>query len=109
MGNWPRRCCLKDFFIYIFNSGGHFVQQSGIIFAILVKEHTRNISVKLSLNPANCQGGEVVQRFSSIFSSGGHFVQPTKTCLYNTDPLKPHFYIVKLGFTEVDIIFLISA
>ena len=24
-------------------------------------------------------------------------------------PLKPHFYIVKLGFTEVYIIFLISA
>ena len=23
----------------------------------------------------------------------------TKTCLYNFDPLKPHFYIVKLGFT----------
>ena len=32
-----------------------------------------------------------------------------KTCLYNTDPLKPHFYIVKLGFTGVYIIFLISA
>ena len=30
----------------------------------------------------------------------------TKTCLYNFDPLKPHFYIVKLGFTGVDIIFL---
>ena len=24
----------------------------------------------------------------------------TKTRLYNFDPLKPHFYIVKLGFTE---------
>ena len=33
----------------------------------------------------------------------------TKTCLYNFDPLKPHFYIVKLGFTRVHIIFLISA
>ena len=32
-----------------------------------------------------------------------------KTCLYNVDPLKPHFYIVKLGFTGVYIIFLISA
>ena len=28
-----------------------------------------------------------------------------KTCLYNIDPLKPHFYIVKLGFTGVYIIF----
>ena len=25
----------------------------------------------------------------------------TKTCLYNFDPLKPHFYIVKLGFAGV--------
>ena len=33
----------------------------------------------------------------------------TKTCLYNFDPIKPHFYIVKLGFTGVYIIFLISA
>ena len=33
----------------------------------------------------------------------------TKTCLYDFDPLKPHFYIVKLGFTGVYIIFLISA
>ena len=32
----------------------------------------------------------------------------TKTCLYNFNPLKPHFYIVKLGFAGVHIIFLIS-
>ena len=36
-----------------------------------------------------------------------HYI--TKTCLYNFDPLKPHFYIVKLGFTGVYISFLISA
>ena len=33
----------------------------------------------------------------------------TKTRLYNSDPLKPHIYIVKLGFTGVYIIFLIFA
>ena len=33
----------------------------------------------------------------------------TKTYIYNFDPLKPHFYIVKLGFTGVNIILLISA
>ena len=33
----------------------------------------------------------------------------TKTYLYNFDPLKPHFYILKLGFTGVYIIFLIPA
>ena len=41
------------------------------------------------------------------------FLYITKTCLYNVDPLKPHFkphfYIVKLGFTRVYIIVLISA
>ena len=35
----------------------------------------------------------------------GHNI--TKTYLYNFDPLKPHFYIVKLGFTGVNIIFRI--
>ena len=32
-----------------------------------------------------------------------------KTYLYNSDPLKPYFYIVKLGFRGVYIVFLISA
>ena len=32
-----------------------------------------------------------------------------KTYLYNFDPLKPHFYLVKLRFSGVYIIFLISA
>ena len=40
---------------------------------------------------------------------GYFFLFITKTCLYNFDPLKPHFYIVKLGFTGVYIICLISA
>ena len=33
----------------------------------------------------------------------------TKARLYNFDPLKPRFYVVKLGFTGVYIICLISA
>ena len=33
----------------------------------------------------------------------------TKACLYNTDPLKPHFYIVKDEFTRLYIIFRIPA
>ena len=33
----------------------------------------------------------------------------TKTYLYNFDPFKSHFYIVKLGFAGVYIIFVISA
>ena len=38
-----------------------------------------------------------------------HIKDITKTCLYNFEPLKPHLYIVKLVFTRVYIIFLISA
>ena len=33
----------------------------------------------------------------------------TKTYLYNFDALKPHLYVVNLGFTGFYIIFLISA
>ena len=40
-----------------------------------------------------------------LYNLFGFFI--TKTCLYSFDPLKPHFYIVKLGFTGVCIIFLI--
>ena len=52
--------------------------------------------------------------FLSLSLSGDLFcidvvILITKTCLYNIDPLKPHFYMVKLGFTGVYIIFLISA
>ena len=37
-----------------------------------------------------------------------NWVAITKTYLYNFDSLKPHFYMVKQGFTGVSIIFLIS-
>ena len=48
--------------------------------------------------------------FCFVFcASGIATVVITKTCLYNFDALKPLFYIVKLGFTGVHIIFLISA
>ena len=30
-----------------------------------------------------------------------------KTCLYNFDPRKPHFYTINLGFTGAYIIFLV--
>ena len=55
----------------------------------------------LNLRCAHMSAG----RFSDLAAQ----VCITKTCLYNFDPLKPHFYIVKLGFTGVYIIFLISA
>ena len=67
--------------------------------------------------PSDCLQKNVRLLFSVICKLTGNSVvidradyfSITKTCLYNFDPLKPHFYIVKLGFTGVYIIFLISA
>ena len=47
-------------------------------------------------------------RAMAVFKAS-EMINITKTCLYNFHPLKPHFCIVKLGFTGVYIIFLISA
>ena len=50
----------------------------------------------------------VIVTFSgSFYAEGVKLI--TKTRLYNFNTLKPHFYIVKLGFTGVYNIFLISA
>ena len=45
------------------------------------------------------------ERYTIYFDIGrkpGH----DENSLYNVDPLKPHFFVVKLGFTGVYIIFL---
>ena len=49
----------------------------------------------------------IVFNGDNLYSFGDnlHEMAITKTRLYNFDPLKPHFYIVKLGFTGVYIIF----
>ena len=47
-----------------------------------------------------------IRHHSNIFQFDVLYI--TKTYLYNFDPLKPHFYIVKQRFTEVYITFLIS-
>ena len=51
-------------------------------------------------------GSEALVKQNTVFSEN---VFITKSYQYIFDPLKPHFYIVKLGFTGVNIIFLISA
>ena len=51
----------------------------------------------------NCNDSGVIKSLNMLW------LYITKTYLYNFGPLKPHFYIVKLGFTGVYIIFLISA
>ena len=65
--------------ISTFNSGGHFIQLSGTILAILVKDHDKNISVKLFQNQATGHG-DVIKGFS-IFNSGSHFAQRSRTIL----------------------------
>ena len=67
-------------------------------------------SRKNKKNLINLLSAESVHSMVSVSIRKGLFcnVIITKTCLYNFDPLKPHFYIVKLGFTGVYIIFLIS-
>ena len=51
-----------------------------------------------------------VKRFSGFLATElPSALDITKTYIYNFDPLKSHFYIVKLGFKRLYIIFLISA
>ena len=47
--------------------------------------------------------------FMKTYPENVYFYYIMKTYLHNFDPLKPHLYIVKLGFTGINIIFLISA
>ena len=49
---------------------------------------------------------ELTTTCNTIFASSGDI---RETRLYSFDPLKPHFNTVKLGFTGVYIIFVISA
>ena len=49
-------------------------------------------------------GYDISCKLSSMETTGMQCI--TKTCLYNFDPLKPHFYITKLGLTGVYIVFL---
>ena len=61
-----------------------------VLFFFYVKLHNTAESIK-----ANC-----------LLAIVKHLLFITKTYLYNFDPLKPRFYIVKPGFTGVYIIFL---
>ena len=52
---------------------------------------------------------DLVELITNKMLRGPEMMVITKTCLCNFEPLRPHFYIVKLGFTGVYIISLISA
>ena len=72
--------------------------------------------LRLDVHPQKQKKEEINRTFFQICEANLTQIQSikvalgiTKTRLYHSDPLKPHFYIVKLGFTGVCIIFLISA
>ena len=67
-------------------------------------------SEKKKINKQNKENFELLILIILRTISADEYEYPiTKTCLYNFDPFKPHFYIVKLGFTGVYNIFLILA
>ena len=71
------------------------------VFKIRCIRHMRTANAQISLRVCTfCPG-------HGFYSS--MLLHITKTCLSNSDPFKPHFYIVKLGFTGVYNIFHISA
>ena len=51
----------------IFSSGGHYVQQSGTILAILVEGHPKTICVKLFLKSAHWPRRSCCLNFFSLF------------------------------------------
>ena len=84
-----------------------FLNHNASIFYRLVSINKHVLWYSLEAAPGNDKQEAFFFFFLSRFS---YFLASiTKTCLYNFDPLKPHFYIVKLGFTGVYIIFLIFA
>ena len=68
------------------------------------------MSVRLQNKTSSKRKPPIESRYSEIWASAWqNLLYITKTCLCNFDPLKPHFYIVKLGFKGVYIVFHISA
>ena len=68
-----------------------------------------NIIVKLSEKKKKKKKKKKTEQAQYVENLPPSYLPITKTYLCYFDPLKPHFYIVKLGYTRVYIIFLISA
>ena len=94
--------CLWLLYSYTTKNENFQIKNSGIFHI-----SAQNIDCGYSLEPPR-QGGSN-EYPQSMFWSRNKQHNITKTYLYNFDPLKPHFYIVKLGFTGVYIIFFIAA
>ena len=57
----------------------------------------------------NCEVSNSSSVLINFFMCFFNLITKTYLRVYNFDPLKPHFYLVKVGFTREYIIFLISA
>ena len=66
----------------------------------------RCVLYKFLLHRLTKKLGFLAQSVARLTGDLGVTSSITRTCLYNVDPHEPHFYIVKLGFTGVYIIFL---
>ena len=75
-------------------------QKAGHLSPVLNSRYVLNVNNRWKKN--------VYKRYTTGQITKWTTMDITKTCLYNCDPLKPHFYIVKLRFTGVYVIFLIS-
>ena len=76
----------------------------------LLKDIFSIIAIELNLTPMYLICFVIIPIhycFDSVYFYNRNTI--TKTRLYNFEPLESHFYIVKLGFTGVCTIFLISA
>ena len=90
--------------------------QDQIVILLIILQNKHMIQIQTKLVGKKCLKFLAHFTFFFLFYSKTHThkhtnsfpIYITKTYLYNPDPLKPHFYIVKLGFTGVYIIFLIS-
>ena len=74
------------------------IQHFEIFFFLIFPENRLDILCKLSPKEMNWDS------VSCHFVTDSNMWAIKKTRLYHFDPLKPHFYIVKLGFTGVHII-----
>ena len=74
-----------------------------------VKAHNCRISLYWLLSTRAAMSGNEPSDMCAQWRFKSACASITKTCLYNFDLLKPHIYIVNLGFTGVYIIFLITA
>ena len=88
----------------IWNKPPHVKREGLYMYQVTISLYTR-MSKQLFFIPSGHM--TFMQRRLHVDATSLGYI--TKTYLYNFDPLKPHFYIVKLGFTAVYIIFLISA